>query len=185
MEQDLYIAHAHRHTSPSSHILLLTNWEHSPYLARNLHTAYVQKLTSIPFYPTHTPTHTTRNLNLNIYLVSNKKALALLDRTHIFTVLHTTITKLTGRTSPAISLNLCKKDSQHIDSHTSYTDPYPNMHNPTQRPKKSHYEHSAQHGIQIASYTQTDRRKRGAPHKRHPSLTQKHKPTPTSKVNRN
>ena len=36
----------------------------------------------------------------------------------------------------AISLNPCKKDPQHIDSHTSNTDPYSDIHNPTHRPPK-------------------------------------------------
>jgi hypothetical protein len=136
-EQALYNAHAHRHASPSKHILLLPNWGHSPYLARNLHTAHILKLTSISFYPTHTPTPTTRNPIHNVYLVSNEKVLALLDRTHILTTLHTAITKLTRRISPAISLNLCKQDPQHIDNHTTYTDPCPNIHNPIHRPPKN------------------------------------------------
>jgi hypothetical protein len=93
-----------------------------------------KKLTSIPFYPIHTPTPTTRNPKLNVYLVFNEKALALLDRTHILTKLHTAITKLIGRTPPAISLNICKKDPQHIDNHASYTNTYPNIPNPTDRP---------------------------------------------------
>jgi hypothetical protein len=92
-EQAIYNANAHRHTAPNNHILLLPNGEHSPY--RNLHSVYVQKVISIPYYPTHTPTPATRNLKLNIYLVSNEKALVLLHRTHILTTLHTTITKLT------------------------------------------------------------------------------------------
>jgi hypothetical protein len=48
--------------------------------------------------------------------------------------MHTTITKLTGKISPAIFLNLYKKDPQNIDIHTSYTYPYPNIYNPTHRP---------------------------------------------------
>jgi hypothetical protein len=134
VEQLLYNAHAHRHTSFNSKILLLPNWEHSSYLARNLHNSYVQKLTSIPLYPTHNPTPTTRNLKLDVYLVSNEKALALLDRAQILTTLRTNIPKLTGKPSPVISLNLGKKLSQHIDSHASYTYPYPDIPDPTQRP---------------------------------------------------
>jgi hypothetical protein len=56
LEQAIYSAHAHRHTQPSSHVLILPNWQHSPYLARNLHTSYVQKLASIP-YLQHQSTH--------------------------------------------------------------------------------------------------------------------------------
>jgi hypothetical protein len=85
--------------------------------------------------------------------VSNEKNLALLDRTHILTTLHTTITKLTGRTPPTISLNLCKKIPQHIDIHTSYTNPYPNVPDLTQRPHTSHSNHSEQYETQIPSYT--------------------------------
>ncbi len=67
-------------------------------------------------------------------LCIQRKALALLDRTHILTTLHTAITNLTRKTSPAISLNLGKKDSQHIDNNASYTYPYPDILDPTQRP---------------------------------------------------
>jgi hypothetical protein len=74
-EQAPYNAYAHRHTSPSSHILFLPNREDNPYLAQNLHTQYIQKLTSIPYYPTSTPIPNTRSLKLNPYLVSNEKAL--------------------------------------------------------------------------------------------------------------
>ena len=73
LEQALYIAHAHRHTSPSIHILLLPNWEQNPYLAPNLHTSYVKNLTSIPYYPTSTPTPNTRRPKLITYLVSNER----------------------------------------------------------------------------------------------------------------
>ncbi len=69
LEQALHSAHAHRHTQPSSHILILPNWQHSPYLSRNLHTSYVQKLASIPFlnhrnsppHKTH-PKHKTQHI---------------------------------------------------------------------------------------------------------------------------
>jgi len=40
LEEAIHNAHAHRHTTPSSHILILPNWVHTPYLARNLHKSY-------------------------------------------------------------------------------------------------------------------------------------------------
>ena len=83
-------AHAHRHTQPSNHILLLPNWQHSPYLSRNLHSAYVQKLTSIPYLPTHGAKKLKNNAKLNIYLVANEKALRLLDTDYITHTLHET-----------------------------------------------------------------------------------------------
>jgi len=63
LEQAMYIAHAHRHTQPSSHILILPNWKHSPYLARNFHSSYTQRLTSIPYLQLKTPKsiHTTQD----------------------------------------------------------------------------------------------------------------------------
>jgi hypothetical protein len=72
LEQALYSAHAHRHTQPSSHILILPNWQHSPYLARNLHFSYVQNLTSISYLPTHNTKKHKNNTKLNIYLVANE-----------------------------------------------------------------------------------------------------------------
>ena len=121
LEQGIYSAHAHRHTSPSSHILLLPNWEHIPYLARNLRTSYVHKLTFILYYPTSTPTPNTRRPKLDIYLVSSERDLAILDRTHILTTLRKAITNLIGKPPPPMLLNLHKKDPPHIDSNTSYT----------------------------------------------------------------
>jgi hypothetical protein len=51
LEQAIYNAHAHRHTAPSSHILILPNWINTPFLSTNLRKPYSQKLTSIPFHP--------------------------------------------------------------------------------------------------------------------------------------
>jgi hypothetical protein len=93
LEQALYIAHTHRHIQPSSRILILPNWQHSPYLARNLH-SYTQKLASIPYLKsqnTHKNTHTSR---LNIYLVANEKALRLLDHDYVTHTLHETMSRV-------------------------------------------------------------------------------------------
>ena len=79
LEQALYSAHAHRHTQPSSYILILSNWQHSPYLARNLHSSYTHKLTSNPYLQTQTTPKHIHNTRLNIYLVANEKALRLLN----------------------------------------------------------------------------------------------------------
>jgi len=93
-------------------------------------------LTSIPYYPASTPTPNTRRPKLNIYLVSNGRALALLDRTHILTTLREAITNLLGKPPPPISLNLHKKNPPHIDSNTSYTNPYPDNPDSTHNPAK-------------------------------------------------
>jgi ribonuclease HI len=100
------------------------------------HPSCVQKLTSIPYYPSSTLTPNTRRPKLYIYLVSNERALALLDRTHILTTLLEVITKLLGKPSSLISLSLQEKDPPHINSNTSYTDPYPDIPDSTQYPTK-------------------------------------------------
>ena len=97
LEQALYNAHAHRHSQPSSHILILPNWQHSPYLARNLHSAYVQKLISIPYLPTHNAKKHKNNTKLNICLVANEKALGLLNHVYIIHALHKTLSAILGR----------------------------------------------------------------------------------------
>jgi hypothetical protein len=97
LEQALYNAHAHRHTRPSSHILILPTWKYSPHLARNLHSSNTQKLASIPYLQpqnTHSNTHNTR---LNIYLVANEKALRLLDHDYIMRTLYETISRILGQ----------------------------------------------------------------------------------------
>ena len=67
----MYNAHARRHTQPSSHDLTLPNGPHSPYLARNLQSSYAQKLTSIPYLPTHNAKKHKNKTKLDIYLVAN------------------------------------------------------------------------------------------------------------------
>jgi hypothetical protein len=133
LEQAIYSAHAHRHTSPSSHILILPNWEHSPYLARNLHTSYAQNITSIPYYPIYSKQPNHNKPKLNIYLIANEKALALLNHQQILDTLRPVLNNITGK--PAhITINLQKKDPQHIDSHTSYTEQYPYTPTPPHTP---------------------------------------------------
>jgi hypothetical protein len=78
----------------------------------------------------------TRNPKLNIYLLSNIKTLALLDRTQILPTLQEAITKLLGKLSPHSSLNLHRKDPNHIDNNNSYTNPYPDLPQPNQNPKR-------------------------------------------------
>ncbi len=48
MEQAIYSVHTTRNHTPSLTILILPDWKHTPYLARNLHTNYVQHIATIP-----------------------------------------------------------------------------------------------------------------------------------------
>ena len=123
----MYNARPHKHTTPSSHILILPNWVHTPYLARNLHKFYTQKLTSIPYHPNSTAPPHKRNPKLNIYLVANEKALARLDQPTILHILRDALTNFIGKQPPPISLNLLMEDPQQIESSQSYTDPYPEI----------------------------------------------------------
>ena len=116
----MYNAHAHRHTQPSSHILIFPNWQHSPYLARNLHSSYVQKLTSIPYLPTHSAKKLKNNTKLNIYLVANEKALRLLDPDYITQTLHETLSTILGRNAQPITLTLNLQDPSQLDSSQAY-----------------------------------------------------------------
>jgi hypothetical protein len=134
LEQALYSEHAHRHTQPSSHILILPNWQHSPYLARNLHSAYVQKLTSIPYLqkltsipylPTHNAKKHKNNTKLNICLVANVKTFRLLNSDYIIHTLHETLSFILGRDTQPITLTLNLKDPGQLDRSKSYKDPYP------------------------------------------------------------
>jgi len=127
LEQALYSAHAHRHTQPSSHILTLPNWEHSPYLARNLHSSYTQKLTSIPYLQTQTTHKNTHNTRLNIDLVANEKALRLLNQDYITLTLHETLSNILGRDTQHITLILKIKDPTQLDNRQAYKDLYPSI----------------------------------------------------------
>ncbi len=96
LEQAMNNAYAHRHTRPSSHILILSNWQHSPYLARNLYSSYTHKLTSIPYLQSQNTPKQTHNMRLNIYLVVNEKALGLFSHDYITHTLHDTLSSLLG-----------------------------------------------------------------------------------------
>jgi hypothetical protein len=82
LEQSIYNAHKKRETNHSATILILPDWKYTPYLARSLHTKYVQTIATLP----HTNTtqgkqHT--QYNLNIYIIANSKAQTRLDATNI------------------------------------------------------------------------------------------------------
>jgi hypothetical protein len=125
LERALYSAHAHRHTQPSSHILILPNWQHSPYPARNLHSSYTQKLPSIPYLQAQTTQKHTHNTRLNIYLFANEKALRLLIQDYITHTLHETLPNLLGQNAQPITLNINLTDPIHLDISDAYKDPYP------------------------------------------------------------
>ena len=128
LEQAVYSAHAHRRSQPSSHILILPDWQHSSYLARNLHSAYVQKLTSIPYLPTHNSKKHKNNTKLNIYLVANEKAPRLLNPNYITHTLHETLSSILGQDIQPITLTFNLKDLAQLDSSQAYKDPYPSIH---------------------------------------------------------
>jgi hypothetical protein len=78
LEHAIYNAHTHKDTQPTATILIHPDWNHTPYLARSLHTNYTQKLVTLPNTHTTTGTHP-RKYNLNVHIVANSKALTLLN----------------------------------------------------------------------------------------------------------
>jgi len=127
IEQALNNAHAHRHTQSSSHILILPNWQRSPYLARILHSAYSQKITLIPYLHPHNTQKHNHNKKLNIYLVANEEALRLLDHDYVTHIMHETLSNLLGRDTQPITLNLNLKDPTQLNNSQAYRDPYPSI----------------------------------------------------------
>jgi hypothetical protein len=113
LAQASYIAHAHRHTQPSSRILILPNWQHSTYLARDLHSSDIQKLISIPYLHTQNTHKTPHNTRLNIYLVANEKALRLLDQDYVTHTLNAALSRILGQELQLINLNLNFTDPTH------------------------------------------------------------------------
>ena len=123
----MYIARAHRLTHTSNHNLILPNWQHSLYLARNLHSSYTQKLASTPHFQPQNTQKLTHNTRLNIYLVANEKSLRLLDHDYVTHTLHETLSRLLGRDTHPITLNLNLNDPTHLDNSQTYKDPYPSI----------------------------------------------------------
>ncbi len=80
-------------TQSSATILILPDWKHTPYLARNLHTNYIQQIVTLPHTHTTTGTHP-RKYKLNIYIVANSKALTLLEPHYIPQTITTTLTQI-------------------------------------------------------------------------------------------
>jgi hypothetical protein len=119
LEQAIYSAHTHKDSSPSATILILPDWKHTPYLSRNLHTNYVQKIATVPHTPTSHGTSKTK-YNLNIYLVANSKALSTLDPHTIYDKLRSTLT-LEQSKSIIHKFHTYSEDAIHIDSRTIYS----------------------------------------------------------------
>ena len=71
LQHALYGAHKLRHIASCATILILPEWKHTPYMARNLHINYVQKLTTIPYSIAEEILHT-KQYDLGIYIVANR-----------------------------------------------------------------------------------------------------------------
>jgi hypothetical protein len=74
LEKAICSAHTHKNNNPSLTILILSDWKHTPYFARNLHTAYVKNCHSTTY--THQKPTPVLKYNLHVYLVANSKALS-------------------------------------------------------------------------------------------------------------
>jgi hypothetical protein len=103
-----------------------------PYLSRNLHSSYVQKLAYIPYQPPTPRTQDNLKLILNMYLVANEKALNQLNHSLITSSLWNTINDLFGLELTTILLDLTIKDPSFLDSRHAYTasnppPPYPTL----------------------------------------------------------
>ena len=109
------------HTQPSATILILPYWKHTPYLARNLHTNYIQKIITLPHTHTTHGTHL-RKYSLNIYIVANSKALNLLEPHHIQNTMNMALTQAYGYTMHTALIDTTILDATNIDSITSYKD---------------------------------------------------------------
>jgi hypothetical protein len=156
LEEALYSAHAHRHTQPSSHILILTNWQHSPYLARNLHSSYTQKLTSILYLQAQTTQKHTHNSRLDVNLVANEKALRLLNQDYITHTRHETLSNILGQNAQPITLTSTKPTpsiSTAVRPIRIHTHPYPRKYTQMNPPRPAHI---MEHGTQQTSSTRTD-----------------------------
>jgi hypothetical protein len=123
LEQALYNAHTHQHTKLSSHIFILPKWEHTLYLARNLHSAYVKKLAPTPYQPPTPTTHEKHKPELNIYLVANEKALSIINHSLGTTTLRNIINDLFGVPLTTMPPDITKKDPSHLDNRHAYTSP--------------------------------------------------------------
>ena len=96
-------------------------------MARNLHSSYAQKLTSIPYLQTQITQKHTHNTRLNIYLVANEKALRLLNQDYITHAVHETLSTLLNRVTQPITLNHNLKDPTYLDNSQAYKDSYPTI----------------------------------------------------------
>jgi ribonuclease HI len=121
LEQAIYSAHSHKNNQPSATILILPDWKHTPYLARNLHTNYIQKIVTLPH--THTTTRTQpRKYNLNIYLVANQKALNLIEPNTTQQTMNMALTQTYGHTINTKFIEINTQDAITIDSITAYNE---------------------------------------------------------------
>jgi len=131
LDQAIYNAHTHRNDNPSLTTLILPDMTHAPYLARNLHTSYVQQIATLPH--THAKQHHNHpRYNLHVYLVAKSKALSQLHATNIYINAQTTfLTKEYGQRAQITKIDMTLLDAQIIDCSESYTS--------TPTPILSHY----------------------------------------------
>jgi ribonuclease HI len=127
LEQAIYNAHTHRNHTPSLTILVLPDWKHTPYLAQNLHTNYVQHVATIP-HKHATQHHHHPKYNIHIYLVANSKALTRLDATNIHKTLNTSLTHEYGHITQTHKIDTTRLEKTNRDCCKSYT----NTPTPTQ-----------------------------------------------------
>jgi len=130
LEQAVYNAHTHRNYTSSLIILILPDWKHTFYIARNLHTNYVQQIATIALtHATHHQHHP--KYNLHIYVVANSKALSQLDAPRIHNTLNTSLTSEYGHRTQTHMIVTTRFDATNIDCSKSYTNtPAPTLSRP-------------------------------------------------------
>jgi hypothetical protein len=120
LEQAIYSAHTHRNTNLGLTILILHDWKHTPYLARNVHTTCVQQIATNP------RTHANQQQNqpkykLHIYIVANSKALSQLDASNIYNALNTSLTQEYRHITQTTKIGTTLLNATTIDCSKSYT----------------------------------------------------------------
>ena len=129
-KQAIYSAHSNKESNPSATILILPDWKYTPYLARNLHTSYVQKIATLPHAHTSQGTQPEK-YNIEVYIIANSKALTLLDADNIQTTLNEALIQSYDQRVNTTRIDKTKPDANDIDCNISYKDTSTPVHPPT------------------------------------------------------
>ena len=127
LENAIYAAHKFRHNFPTATFLVLPDKQNSPYMSKNLHTSYVQRILRFPNLR-HPPLMAQKTW-LNVYLIANRLALSSIDIPTTLQLINTSLKEHYPDQHLTLRLSNPQDDiaAPTIDSMNKYSVPPPTL----------------------------------------------------------